>query len=71
MIEKIQNYARQEIKEGLAKLPESNQRLFKQMYAGGHLDKDINQVVDDMAEEKLNHALRQVENTLAKQAREK
>ncbi len=64
MNEKIENFARQEIKNGLSKLPESNQLMFKRMYNKGNLNTDINEVVDNMPEEKLDWALQQVERTL-------
>ena len=54
------------LKENLAKLPESNQHLFKQMYAKGKMDLDINTVIDNMDEEKIDWAMQQVKKTLEK-----
>ena len=62
----MQEYARSEIKAGLAQLPESHGFLFKRMYANGDLDMDINTVVDIMPEEKLDWAMTQVNNSLIK-----
>ena len=36
MNEQLQKFARQSLKEGLAKLPEGNQRIFKLMYGRGN-----------------------------------
>lgn len=68
MNEILKKTAKDYLKEMLAKLPESNQRLFKQMYAKGKMDLGINEVVDNMDEEKMDWAMQQVENTLDKQA---
>ena len=40
--------------------------MFKRMYAKGNLDMNINDVVDNMPEEKLDWAMQQVERTLSK-----
>ena len=58
----LQQYARNQLKEGLSKLSESHITLFKRMY--GKLDQDINDVVDNMPEDKLDWAMQQVERTL-------
>jgi hypothetical protein len=50
----------------LAKCTERQQTFFKRMYANGHLEMDINQVVDLMPEEKLDWTMQQVERTLSK-----
>ena len=52
----ISKLIREKIKDGLDKLPESWQNMFKRMY------KDV----DTMPDEKLDHALTQVENSLNK-----
>ena len=67
----LQAYARQTIKEGLAQLPDGAQLLFKRMYAHGRLEMPINEVVDQMPEDRLDWAMQQVERTLAKQALQK
>jgi hypothetical protein len=58
----LQEFARNFIKDGLAKLPEPNQDMFKRMY--GNLDSSINDVVEAMPEDKLDWAMVQVDNTL-------
>ena len=67
MNQQIQDFARQELKTGLAKLPESNQLLFKRMYSHANLDASIDDAVDNMPEDKLDWAMQQVERTLEKQ----
>lgn len=62
----VENFARQSIKDGLKKLPEGWQNRFKQMYANGKISDDINTVVDNMPEEKLDWALSQVEESIKK-----
>ena len=59
-------FMRSEIKAGLKELPEGWQLLFKRMYSHQNLEKPIDKVVDDMPEEKLNWALTQVQNSIAK-----
>jgi len=59
-------FTRNAIKEGLAKLPESNHMIFKRMYSHKNLDADINDVVDNMPDDRLGWALTQVENSLKK-----
>lgn len=66
MNEALQNFARQELKDGLAKLPESNHMLFKRMYSHKNLDASINDVVDKMDASKLDWAMTQVSNSLKK-----
>ena len=60
----LQAMARQKLKDGLAQLPEDHQLLFKRMYSHGHMDRDINSVVDDMDEDRLDWAMTQVRNSL-------
>lgn len=66
MNDKLETFARNELKEGLSKLPEKSQRLFKQMYANGNLEMDINDCVDSMPSDKLDWAMQQVERTINK-----
>ncbi len=66
MNNQLQNFARAELKKGLAKLPESNQLLYKRMYSHDNLDLSIEEVVDNMPEDKLDWAMQQVLNTLNK-----
>jgi len=67
MNDQLKNFAREELKRGLAQLPECWRRRFKQMYSHGNLDANINDVVDTMPEDKLDWAMQQVEKSLEKQ----
>ena len=62
----IQDYVRKELKEGLEKLPENWQLIFKRMYSHKNLEASIEEVVNNVPEEKLDWALTQVQNSLAK-----
>ena len=62
----LQEFARKELKEGLAKLPESHHMIFKRMYSHLDLSKDINAVVDTMPEDKLDWAMQQVQRSIDK-----
>lgn len=74
MNNQLQEYARKTLKEGLAKLPEENQRIFKLMYArdGGRRSVEdaeampIDSVVDYMPVHNLDWAMQQVSATLNK-----
>ena len=66
MNKQLQKFARQELKDGLSKLPESNQIIFKKMYSDKDLNKNINDVVDLMHEDKLDWAMQQVQRSLDK-----
>lgn len=70
MNDELQTYARKVIKEGLAELPEDNHLFFKRMYSHKNLDADINDVVDNMPEGKLETAMWQVSNTLKNKEKE-
>lgn len=62
----VSNFTKQQIKEGLKQLPDDWQMMFKRMYAHNNLDCDIETVVDNVPDEKLDWALSQVENSLKK-----
>ena len=66
MNDKLQDFAKNELKKGLAQCTEAQQHLFKQMYSHGNLELPINDIVDSMPENKLDWAMQQVERTLAK-----
>jgi hypothetical protein len=74
MNEQLQELARASLKESLASLPESNQRLFKLMYGrnGGRRSVEeaevmsIDAVVDEMEAKSLDWAMTQVANTIVK-----
>ena len=70
MNEQLEKHAREQLKEGLAELPESWQLMFKRMYSHNNLELPINEVVDNMDVDKLDNALRQVKNSIDKLARE-
>lgn len=60
----VANFTREQIKTGLKQLPESWQFLFKRMYSHNNLELDIDTVVYNIPDEKLERALQQVENSL-------
>lgn len=64
MNKKMAEFARKEILTGLKKLPENNILFFKRMYSHKNLDLNINDVVKNMPDDKLEHALFQIDNTL-------
>lgn len=66
MNNELQKYARKTLKDNLQKCTEDEQLMFKRMYAGEDLEKDINVVVDDMESEKLDWAMQQVQRSLDK-----
>lgn len=65
----LKTYARQNIKEGLAKCTPEQVMLFKRMYSHTDLEADIESVVDNMPEEKLDWAMQQVQGTILKAKR--
>ena len=64
MNSQLQKLARKTLKEGLANLPASHHLLFKRMYSHTDLEKDINDVIDQMPEDKLDWAMQQVKRSL-------
>jgi len=66
MNNQLQNFARDALKLGLARLPESHHKLFKLMYSHKKLDAAINDVVDEIPEDKLDWAMQQVQRTIDK-----
>ncbi len=67
----LANYARENIKEGLLKLPKGYQMKFKRMYSHNNLELPIEDVVKNMPERNLDWALTQVQNSLKKIEEEK
>ncbi len=59
-------FARKTLKDGLAQCTKGQQAKFKQMYSFQDRSADIEDVVDNMPDEKLDRAMEQVEGTLAK-----
>lgn len=70
MNEQLQQFARETLKEGLAKLPEDNQKMFKRMYSPENLEADINEVVDNVPVDRLDWAMQQVARTVQEHAAE-
>jgi hypothetical protein len=68
MNDTIKQFAKQQLKDGLAKSTEPEQQMFKRMYSHKNLELPINDVVDNMPDEKIDMALSQVERTLNKKA---
>jgi hypothetical protein len=64
----LQKFARDWLKENLAKLPESNHDVFKRMYSPFAIAATTDRVIDQMPADKLDWAMTQVENSLKKQA---
>jgi len=60
----LSDFAKRELKKGLAKLEEKNVLLFKRMYSPKHLGRSINDVVDSMPDDKLSWAMQQVQRTI-------
>lgn len=66
MNNKLEEFARNELKSGLSKCSEKQQQMFKRMYAHNKPELTIDEVVDQMPETKLDMAMQQVERTLNK-----
>ncbi len=66
MNNELEAFARTSLKENLAKCTEGQQFIFKRMYSHGDVNKEINQVVDDMSISKLDWAMQQVQRTIDK-----
>ena len=64
MNDQLQQFARAKLKEGLLKCTNEQQNFFKRMYSHNNMKKPIIEVVDNMNEDKLDHAMRQLERTL-------
>ena len=60
----LQEFARQELINGLTQCTATQVLLFKRMYAFKHLDWSIEKVVNAMPEDKLDWAMKQVSQTL-------
>lgn len=62
----VEKYTRQEIKEGLTQLSDKHVDIFKRMYSPDNLSLDIDTVVENIPNERLNWALVQVTNSVNK-----
>jgi len=69
MNNQLQDFARKQLKEGLAECTKEQQHLFKQMYCFHRLETPINEAVDAMPEDKLDWAMEQVRRTLEERAK--
>lgn len=67
----LASYARNQLKEKLALCTSEQHSVFKAMYSHLNLEADVNHVVDAMPDDKLNHALTQVERTVEGNERRK
>jgi hypothetical protein len=56
------------LKQLLGSLPVNNVEIFKRMYSPNNLNKDINIVVDEMPDSKIDWAISQCETTVKKVA---
>jgi len=65
MNKRIEQFARDYLKTNLVDLNEDQVLLFKKMYSHNNLEKDINEVIDEMPIGTLDWAMQQVENTVA------
>lgn len=63
---KADKFVRDSLKTMLDQYTKPQRMLFKRMYSHGNLDATISDIVDNMPYEKLEWAVCQVENTLAK-----
>ena len=68
MNNQLKEFARRTIKDGLAKCTGGQVHIFKRMYSFKNMDTDINTIVDNMPDEKLDWAMEQVRRTLEKEA---
>ena len=66
MNDQLKTYARTTLKKGLAQCNEAQQTLFKRMYSHDNLEASIDDVVDNVPLDRLDHAMQQVERTLSK-----
>lgn len=70
MNDKLEAFARKELKDMLAQCTAGQIHNFKRMYSHGSLTLDINTVVDSMPSEKLDWAMQQCQRTLDKTNKE-
>lgn len=69
MNDQIQDFARQTLKDGLAKCTEGQQSVFRRMYSFKDQGLPIGTIVDRMPDDKLDWAMQQVQGTLDKAAK--
>lgn len=66
MNDKLRDFAKQELKNGLSQCTTAEVLLFKRMYSHKNLNANIGDVVDNMPDDKLSWAMDQVDRTLKK-----
>jgi len=64
--ETIKNFAKEQLKGLLSQCTEGQQLMFKRMYCHRNLELPINEAVDQMADDKIDWAMTQVERTIEK-----
>jgi hypothetical protein len=64
MLDVVDNFLRRKLKEEIVKCTEEQIHFFKRMYSPDNLKLTISKVIDNMPQEKLEHAYRQVKNTI-------
>ena len=62
----IREFAKDNLRNGLARCTEGQQLIFKKMYSPKDLSLPINELVNKMSDDKLDWAMQQVERTLKK-----
>ena len=65
----LKNAAKTILKELLAQCTEGQQMMFKRMYSHNNLELPINDVVDQMSEDKIDWAISQCERTVEKNSK--
>ena len=66
MNENLKNLAKEMLKKLLAECTDDQHLLFKRMYCHKNLELPINEAVDQMADDKIDWAITQVERTVEK-----
>lgn len=66
MNETLKNTAKQMMKELLSECTEGQQMMFKRMYCHKNLEFSINEAVDQIADDKIDLAMSQIERTIEK-----
>jgi hypothetical protein len=64
MNQSLKNYGKNLLKELLFECTEPQQMMFKRMYSHKNLELPINEVVDNMEDEKIDVAITQCERTV-------
>lgn len=66
MHEIMLNAGKNYLKELIVQCTDSQQLFFNRMYSHKNLEKNVLEVIDDMPEERISHAINQCEATLKK-----